>query len=124
MAKKKSSTPVAAAKTAPAKKSGGKKPAKASKKKSAVDALHDPNCVIDHDHEHDEPDTFMAVYEASPGLVVLFDAVISSTGGSDKVTLGDIAKILDGMNKTMKRLGSISPKTTLQKIEYLEKLPK
>ncbi len=124
MAKKKSSTPAAAAKASPAKKSGGKKPVKSAKQKSAVDALHDPNCEIEHDHEHDEPDTFLAVYEASPGLVVLFDAVIASTGGSDKVTLGDIAKILDSMNKTMKRLSGISPKTTLQKIEYLEKLPK
>ena len=121
MAKKKTTKPASATKSAPT-KPAGKKPTKGAKPAKIV--AHDPNCDIDHDHEHEEPDTFMAVYESSPGLVVLFDAVISSTGGSDKVTLGDIAKILDGMNKTMKRLASISPKTTLQKIEYLEKLPK
>src|SRR5690349_18261959 len=91
--------PVMAKKKAPPAKAVKKSAGKKAPKKPIMPAQH---AGSDHDHsqcDHDHADTFQAIYDVSPGLVVLFDAMIHYQGGSDKVTLGEVRECLQSMNE-------------------------
>ena len=124
MAKKKPAPKKPAPKKPVAKKPAAK-PTKASKpvkkvpKKAGKKVVKSAVSTIDLS----QTDTFLAIYEESPELVVLFDYLIDEADGSENVTLGDAIDRLTLMNETFARLTGIPLGTTLQKIEYLDGLP-